>query len=153
MTEALQIMIKSPSNIFARRSLDTKISYLNRFRPTGRSAVHSRIMMAPFAVNPDSGPNNGSPILSMRVFRMSWTNAAMPVPKYRVEREKQRPMATNMTTVARLENPRRLEISRSCYPICLLKMATNIRITTDAEKSTTCTPDSWVSIIYLFGHL
>ena len=62
---------------------------------------------------------NGSLILSMRVFRITWTIAVMDVPAYKVEREKQRPMATNMTTVARLENPRRLEISRSCCTICL----------------------------------
>ena len=76
------------------------------------------------------------------------------VPTDKVEREKQRPVATNMTTVARLEIPRRLvEVSRSCYPICLLKTATNIKVTTDTEKSTTCTPDPWVSIINLFQSL
>ena len=78
------------------------------------------MMLTFFAANIDLS-NNELLILSMRVFRITWTIAAMDVPAYKVEREKQRPVATNMTTVARLENPRRLEISRSCYPICIFE--------------------------------
>ena len=112
-------MIKSLSNTFARRSLDKK-HHIHQFRLTGRIADHCRTIWALFAGNLDLS-DNGSLILSMRVFRIPWMTPAVYAPTYKVEREKQRVTATNMTTVARLENPRRLEISRSCYPICLFE--------------------------------
>ena len=53
--------------------------------------------------------DNGSSILSTKVFRVTCTNSVMTPPTYKVEVRKQRPVATNMTTVPRLDNPRRLE--------------------------------------------
>lgn len=51
-------------------------------------------------------------------------------------------VATNMAVLGRLENPRRLpSFGHQVSSLLKTKEATNIEITTDAEKSTTKTPD------------